>query len=216
MENVSDPSAATGRVKKRLIIPSALIAIIAGFLVWGILHGNLTDAGPSTPASASDGVLTQLIRTSEGRKQIHAAEIVMAPPESVWKVVTDYDHFSEVFPNMATSKGVKDADGRWHLSGEVRSVVGRWPMDLHVQHAESASKSVASWDEPNGELKVDRGSWVVTPHGNGETLLEYNLELKVSPFPDFIVRAILLEQLKPVMKAVANRAQRAQGDQSPR
>jgi hypothetical protein len=41
-------------------------------------------------------------------------------------------------------------------------------------------------------------------------LLEYNLELKVSPFPDFIVRAVLLDQLKPVLKAVANRAQQAQ------
>jgi uncharacterized protein YndB with AHSA1/START domain len=212
MKSVSE-SSPKNSVKKRLLIPVVLIAVVAGLLVWGIIRGNVTDASPQIPASAADGVLTQLIFTPQGTKQIHAAEIVMAPPGNVWKLVTDYDHFSDVFPNVATSKGVRDPDGRWHLSGEVRSVVGRWPMDLHVRHEESATKFVASWDEPNGELKVDRGSWVVTPRGNGGTLLEYNLELEVSPFPNFIVRAVLLDQLKPVMAAVAARAQR---DQSPR
>jgi hypothetical protein len=88
-----------------------------------------------------------------------------------------------------------------------------WPMDVHVRHKESAERSVASWDEPNGALKVNRGSWVVTRHGANEALLEYNLELRVSPFPDFVVRAVLLDQLKPVMRRVANRAAQ---DQSPR
>ena len=133
-----------------------------------------------------------------------------APPERIWKLVTDYDHFSEVFPNIGTAKGVRDSDGRWHVTGEVRSIVGRWPMDLHVRHEESAARFVASWDEPHGAWKVNRGSWVVTQHGTGETLLEYNLELKVSPFPDFVVRAVLLGQLKPVMRAVANRVERDQ------
>jgi hypothetical protein len=34
--------------------------------------------------------------------------------------------------------------------------------------------------------------------------------LNVSPFPDFVVRTVLLDQLKPVLKAVANRAQQSQ------
>jgi len=41
-------------------------------------------------------------------------------------------------------------------------------------------------------------------------LLQYNLELKVSPFPAFVVRAVLLDQLKTVLRAVANRAERGQ------
>ena len=84
---------------------------------------------------------------------------------------------------------------------------------VHVRHEESAAKFAASWDEPHGAWKVNRGSWVVTQHALGETLLEYNLELRVSPFPDFVVRAVLLGQLKPVMRAVAKRVER---DRPPR
>jgi carbon monoxide dehydrogenase subunit G len=198
------------RIRKRIGIPMAFIGVITALLLWGIVRGNWTDREIHDPSSAADGAVSQLIATAEGRKQVRAAIIVNAAPDRVWKVVTDYDRFSDVFPNISTSKGVRDPDGRWHVTGEVRSLVGSWPMDLHVQHQESNGKSVASWDEPHGAWKVNRGSWVVTEDGPGETLLQYNLEIKVSPFPDFIVRAILLEELKPVMRAVANRAERNQ------
>ena len=201
------------RMKMRIVIPLVFIAVVSALLIWGIVRGNWSDAQPRNPTSAADGVMSQFLRTADGRKQMHAAIIVTAPPEPVWKVVTDYDHFSDLFPNISASKGVRDSDGRWHVTGEVRSFIGRWPMDLHVRHEESAGKFAASWDEPHGAWKVNRGSWVVTQHGAGETLLEYNLELRVSPFPDFVVRAVLLGQLKPVMRAVANRVER---DQSPR
>ena len=201
------------RMKMGIVISLVFIAGVSAFLIWGIVRGNWSDTQPRNPSSTADGVMAQLLRTAAGRKQIHASVIVSAPPERVWKVVTDYDHFSDVFPNIGTWKGVRDPDGRWHVTGEVRSFIGRWPMDLHVRHEESAARFVAAWDEPHGAWKVNRGSWVVTQHGTGETLLEYNLELKVSPFPDFVVRAVLLGQLKPVVRAVANRVER---DQPPR
>jgi uncharacterized protein YndB with AHSA1/START domain len=216
VKDIPDPPTQTPAPKssrKRIVIPTVFIGVVTALLLWGIIRGNWADRQPRNPASAADGVVTQLLRTTEGRKQIRAAVIVSAPPDRIWKVVTDYDHFSEVFPNIGTSKGVRDPDGRWHVIGEVRSIVGRWPMDLHVTHEESTARFVASWDEPHGAWKVNRGSWVVTQHGFRETLLEYNLELNVSPFPDFVVRAVLLGQLKPVMRAVANRVER---DQPPR
>jgi len=195
------------RITMRIVIPTVLIGVVMALLLWGIIRGNWTDPESRNPSSAADGVVTQLLRTTEGRKQIRATIIVRAPPERIWKVVTNYGHFSEIFPNIGTSKGVRDPDGRWHVTGEVRSIVGRWPMDLHVRHEESPARFVASWDEPYGAWKINRGSWIVTQHGVGATLLEYNLELKVSPFPDFVVRAVLLGQLKPVMRAVATRVE---------
>ena len=199
---------APGRIRKRIAIPTVFIVVVVLLLLWGTIRGNWADSRSRNPSSAADGVLTQLLRSADGRKQIRAAVIVTGPPDRVWNVVTDYDRFSEVFPNIRASKGVRDPDGRWHLTGEIRSIVGRWPMDLHVQHEEAPGRFIASWDEPHGAWRVNRGSWVLTQHGAGETLVEYNLELKVSPFPDFVVRAVLLGQLKPVMRAVASRVER--------
>jgi uncharacterized protein YndB with AHSA1/START domain len=195
------------RVRKRTVIPAILIGGIAVLLVWPAVRGNWTDPAPRNPGSANDGVVSQLIRTSDGHKEIRCAAIVEAPAERVWGTVTDYDHFAEVFPNIAESKGAREADGRWHVTGAITSPVGRWPMDVRVRHNESTNKSVASWDEPHSPLKINRGNWTVTRQSENKTLLEYNLELKVSPFPDFVVRAVLLEQLKPAMRAVAKRAQ---------
>jgi len=121
-------------MKMRIVIPLVFIALVSALLIWGVIRGNWSDAQPRSPTSVADGVMAQLLRTTEARKQMHAAIIVTGPPQRVWKVVTDYDHFSEVFPNIGTSKGVRDPDGRWHVTGEVRSIVGRWPMDLHVRH----------------------------------------------------------------------------------
>src|SRR5438093_7648905 len=102
------------RIRKRIVIPTAFIGVVTALLFWGVIRGNWTDAESRNPSSAADGVVTQLLRATEGRKQLRAALIVSAPRERVWRVVTDYDHFSDVFPNIATSKGVRDPDGRWH------------------------------------------------------------------------------------------------------
>jgi uncharacterized membrane protein len=198
------------RVKKRILIPALFMAVVAALLVYAIVRGNWVDDKAQNPASAEDGVMTQILRRSDGHVELRGAVIVNSAPDRVWKVVTDYDHFSEIFPNISSSKGVRDPDGRWHLTGEVRSIVGRWPMDVHVRHDESTSTKFTSWDEPHGAWTVNRGSWVVTPQAPDRTLLEYDLELKVSPFPDFVVRTVLLSQLKPVLKAAANRAERDQ------
>jgi uncharacterized membrane protein len=195
------------RVPKRILIPGIFIGGVVLLLLWAAVRGNWADAESRNPASVEEGVVSQLLLTREGHRANRCAVLITAPADRVWATVTDYDHFAEIFPNITASKGVRDADGRWHMTGEVKSPVGRWTMDVHVRHEELANKFIASWDEPHGALKVNRGSWTVTRQTEDQTLLEYHLELKVSPFPDFLVRAVLLEQLKPVMRAVARRAQ---------
>jgi len=199
-------------MKKRIVIPGGLHRSRHGPLALGDLRGNWTDPQARNPSSAADGVVTQLIRTPEGRKQIRRRSHRERSARSVWKVVTDYDHFSDVFRILPRRRASRPR-WAWHVTGEIRSIVRSLAKWTPCAHEESAPRFVASWDEPHGAWKINRGSWGVTPHAPVETLLEYNLELRVSPFPDFVVRAVLLDQLKPVMGAVASRVQR---DQSPR
>lgn len=195
------------RIKKRLLIPGVFIGVFAVLLFWVAVRGTRAEVALRNPNSANDGVLSQLVLSSDGRKEVRCAEIIAAPVERIWNVVTNYNHFAEIFPNTTAFKGEREPDGRWHLTGSVRSPVGRWPVDVHVRHEESPNRRIASWNEPHDSLKVNRGRWTVTRQGENQTLLEYNLDLEVAPFPSFVVRAVLLEQLKPVMKAVAKQAQ---------
>src|SRR5689334_3165950 len=98
MQNITDSPTEPllRRIKPRVVIPTVFIGVVMGLLLWGIIRGNWTDAKPRNPSSPADGAVTQLLPSTAGRKKIRAAIIVSAPPERVWKVVTDYDHFSEV------------------------------------------------------------------------------------------------------------------------
>src|SRR4051794_688583 len=96
------------RVRKRILIPGIFIGGVAILLLWGTVRGNWADTQPRNPGSGDDGVVSQLLRTGEGHKQIRCAMIVSAPADRVWAAVTDYDHFAEIFPNITASKGVRD------------------------------------------------------------------------------------------------------------
>src|SRR5258706_9322583 len=104
MKDIPDlpPQPPPSRIKKRIVVPTVLIGVVMALLLWGIIRGNWADPQPRNPSAAAD-VVTQLLRTTGGRKTIRDAVIVSAPPERVWKVVTDYDHFSDVFPNIGAS-----------------------------------------------------------------------------------------------------------------
>ena len=114
------------RMKMGIVIPLVFIAGVSAFLIWGIVRGNWSDTQPRNPSSTADGVMAQLLRTAEGRKQIHASVIVSAPPERVWKVVTDYDHFSDVFPNIGTVE--RRARPRWTLARHRRGSFIYWSL----------------------------------------------------------------------------------------
>ena len=62
----------------------------------------------------------------------------------------------------------------------------------------------ASWDGPTGSVTVNRGSWTVTPMGQGRTLLVYSLEAEIAPFPNFVVRNVQLSREMEVVGAVAD------------
>src|SRR5262245_51721380 len=107
------PAAPQQRVKKRILIPALFMGVVAALLIYPIVRGNWIDDESHNPASSQDGVMTQILRRSDGHIELHAAVIVNSTPDRVWSVVTDYDHFSEIFPNISSSKGVRDVDGRW-------------------------------------------------------------------------------------------------------
>jgi hypothetical protein len=148
---------------------------------------------------------------ADGRRPVRVATVVDFPIDDVWAVVTDYEHFAEIFPHVkaAHATEVAPVNGRrcFHLTGTVSTLVGDWPVDVHVKHEEYIGDNLAAWDEPSERLPLNRGRWILKSLAADRTLVIYELEVEAPPYPTFLVRAALLSGLKPVVAAVDKRLQ---------
>src|SRR5258708_2232729 len=78
------------RVRKRIWIPSLLLALLVLGGGWAWWRGTNAETVERNPTSVADGAVTQLL-TLDGRTFIRSAIVVTAAPLEVWKIVTDYD-----------------------------------------------------------------------------------------------------------------------------
>jgi len=190
------------RLKKRILIPLALLVILSSLFAALWIRGTVAETTERNPTSPADGVVTQLLLAADGRKVVRCAVVVEDPVERVWKAVTDYAQFEKTFPTIQGVQSSVEADGRHRLVCEVSSILGSWPIDVRIRHEETPARYVASWDEPSGDVVVNRGSWTLLPAPGGMTLVVYTLDVEVRPFPGFLVRAVLLSRQKTVLTAL--------------
>lgn len=206
----SSPSPAPDRrrFKKRVVIPVLIIVLFLALLGGAWVAGSWADTESRTPRSSAEGTLCQLYRAPDGHTLVRCARIFDHAPEAVWRVVTDYDHFSEIFPQVRAAQAEKEADDLYLLSGTVSTPIGPWEFRTHVRHKESPDHYVASWDEPGGQLTVARGSWDLTRLEGGRTLLVYTQEVELAGYPTPFVRAALRTQLPRTVEVIERRLQR--------
>lgn len=207
MADIQPPAASSrGLERSGALLASLAFAILAAIVY---IRGSVTDSSARDPRSSSEGLAVQLYREPGGRTQVRCSAVLDYPPASVWAVVTDYARFPEIFKTLlwrvSVSRSEREADGRVHLVGELRTPLGGFPMDVRVLHAETDGKNTASWDAASGRIRTNRGSWTVSSAGPGAALLVYSLEVSVSPFPDFLVNSVLRDQVRHAVNAVRRR-----------
>lgn len=189
-------------------LAATLVLVIVGVLV---IRGSWSETTIHNPTTSAEGILRQLYQAPDGHKEVRCVAILDYAPEKVWEVITDYQHFQDIFESrlwsMKVTKTEQDPDGKFHLLGEVNSKFGHWPIDVHITHNKTSEKYIASWDQPFGKVLVNRGNWTITPAGEGKSLLVYTLQTEVDPFPQFFTNTVLLAQSKQVLKAVERRLQ---------
>src|SRR5206468_1737062 len=122
----------------------------------------------------------------------------------VWKVVTDYEHFAEIFPTLKSCTPEKQEGGDVRLTGEAHSLLGAYPFDIIVKHEILPTGFRSHWEGDSGSVQKLKGSWTVTAMKH-ETLLLYTSHAEIKGYPDWVVvNALLLRQPK-VIQAVADR-----------
>jgi uncharacterized membrane protein len=204
MSSPGQSAPARRRLKKRIWIPALLLVIVILALLGAWVRGTWADTEAINPSSSAEGIITQLYQMPDGAKQVRCAVLLDRPMRDVWTVLTDYDRFAEIFPTLTSAHGKPDAANpdQYHLTGELSSPVGTWTFSSVITHEESPEKFVAHWDSTSGPITRNRGSWTLTPAGEGKTLLVYTLEVEVRRWPTFLVRNVLLSRQRTVVESV--------------
>jgi ribosome-associated toxin RatA of RatAB toxin-antitoxin module len=204
------PAPPRRRRKRWLLLPIALLALVLAAGAVAYARGTWADARPHDPASVAEGPVSQVYQTPDGGKEVRSAILLPYPRERVWQVVTDYAHYGDFLPYLADVE-VTPAEQGCHMKGRAKSALpGWWPFEIDVRQEQTAERWSAGWDQPGGPVLVNKGGWVVTPAGEGQTLLVLHLETEARGTPTFLIRNVYLHRLKAVLRAVERRLQAGQ------
>jgi ribosome-associated toxin RatA of RatAB toxin-antitoxin module len=201
------PAPPRRRRKRWLLVPAALLALVLAAGAVAYARGTWADTRPHDPAGPADGPVAQVYQVPDGGKEVRSAIVLPYPREQVWKVVTDYEHYGDFLPYLADLE-VTAADGGCHMKGRAKSALpGWWPFEIDIRQEQTADRWSATWDQPGGPVQVNKGGWVLTPAGAGQTLLVLHLETEARGTPTFLIRNVYLHRLKEVVRAVGRRVQ---------
>lgn len=207
--STSPPAPVRRRVRKRILIPVILLALVVALFFMAYVRGTWADDEVHNPQTTAEGTVTQLYRTPAGDVQVRCASLVDAPASEVWDVIRDYANHPRFLPHVSAVEAEEKEGGRVLLRAVAHSRVwGDWPFTINVDHKQvSDTEYLANWDEPGGELKVNRGSWTVTAIGEGQTLVVLALQVDVG-YPQFLVRNVLMNRLDNVVSGLRDEVHR--------
>ncbi len=190
------------RVKKRIAIPTVfvLLLVVVAILVW--IRGTWADAAPKYPKRSDEGIVTQLLQIDGNHKQVHCAVVVDRPLRDVWKAITDYDHFPQIFRHVSRAEATPQPDGGVQLEGAVSTIAGVWDFSARLKHEETPDACQVSWDDASGDLRVNRGSWTLQRLDDRRTLIVYALEIELQRYPSFLIRTALLAGTPDVVRSL--------------
>ena len=127
--------------------------------------------------------------------QIYAYAIIDAPPERLWKIISDCSTYHKTMPSIEKSRYLKALSPPGKIRCEL--VVNLpWPMDdlrsvTDAVHTIKASHYKRQWTLVEGDYRLNNGSWKLTAIDRGsKTFIEYKVHVEPkTSVPDFIKRA---------------------------
>jgi hypothetical protein len=185
--------------RRLLLIPGTLLALLSLLTLGAYVRGTRTEA-VRDPAAVEDGPVCQVVRGPGGGREVRCALRLPFALEQVWDAVTDYENFGDICECIRADHIDHDPDGTCRLEARARSgLSGSVPFTIELRHERHLRQYVSSWDQPSGNVQVNRGRWELTPVGERETLAALSLELEVEGVPTFVLRNLSLGRLREVV-----------------
>jgi hypothetical protein len=200
------------RFRTRLAMPLTLFLAMALLTTGACLRGMRTSR-PRDPEPGDDGPLAQVCLSPHGTREVRSAIRLAHPLDEVWEVITDYGNYGDMGPFCQADAIHYDPRGTCDLKVRIDSgLATTLPCSVRMHHEQHLQEYIAWWDQPDGDVIVNRGRWVLRPLGPRETLLSVTLEVEVSGIPTFILRTISLHRLPRTLLGIKARL-RTRGQQ---
>ncbi len=130
--------------------------------------------------------------------------IVPSPPASVWKVVSDCNHYRERLPHVAAAAELSRAGNvvTCQVTIAMPFPTSNLTAVTEAVHTESPDGMSRKWHLVSGDYEFNDGSWTITPYrGGAASLVTYRLHVKPkSSIPGFL-RNLAQEKALPDLMA---------------
>jgi hypothetical protein len=198
------------RRARRLRLGAILLGLVLGppALLAGVLavRGTWADERPRLPHCVEDGAVCHVCETPEQGKHVRCAMLMPFALEEVWAAITDYEHLGDVCPCLDFREVQREPDGTCRVRAAASSGLPETvPFDLEVRHEQNLFQYVSTWDQPSGDVTVNRGGWTLTAKGPSLTLVELAVEVQMNHVPTFVLRNINLRRVAETVRGVDQR-----------
>jgi hypothetical protein len=197
------------RTRRRLLLaPAGLLGVALVVVLAAAARGTWSDDSPCYPRAGA-GPVAQVLRTAEGGREVRSATRLPFPLDEVWTVITDYENLGDVCTCVVGERIAHEPDGTCRVEARARSgLPGFVPFRAEMRHDRGLQRYVASWDESDSRVQVNRGRWEPTPAGPQETVVALSLEVEVRGVPTFVLRSLSLQRLPAVLRSLESRLHR--------
>ncbi len=136
------------------------------------------------------------------------SEIFSCTVPEFYKIITDYDKYSEFLDEVKACKVIEKQGDKWLVEYQV-SVIKSFKYNLWMDHSKP---NQISWTFAGGDLfKESKGSWVLADEA-GKTRAQYTVEAKFSMFiPGPITKGLIAANLPNMISAYTRRVKELYG-----
>jgi ribosome-associated toxin RatA of RatAB toxin-antitoxin module len=133
---------------------------------------------------------------------ILAAIDIAAPPEVVFKVITDCELAPKMVSSLKSCRVLeRDPGGRWDVREEV-SKMTFVPSVRNVFRSDYDPPASVRFHRIGGDLKVFEGGWRIEPHGQGSRVIYENRVSAPFRVPGYLARIALRFEVPQALQAL--------------
>jgi carbon monoxide dehydrogenase subunit G len=185
-----------------------LSALCIGALGIGSSHALDLDAAALARLQAGEPVTAFVADAQESAAGVLEAVVdVPAPPQAVWKILTDCDLNVKVFNGLKACRVIsRENDGATDVREHSISWSRLLPTVRSVFKSSYDTGTLIRFEKTEGDLKRLTGQWRLEPTPGG-TRLHYKADIAVGiPVPAMLVKAALEGDMPKTMKAIRKAA----------